>query len=277
MATVNYVSKTNLASVWSKISELFVRKELKTDSESEYKVLSDNNLTDELLAKIQNAGDSSFTGSYADLTSKPSIEGNEVQAGNQTAASLGLATPSDIATTQSETQTWVQEQGYQTATNVSDAIAEATSGMATQSWVSSQGYQTSSDVSSAITTATAGMATQTWVEGQDYQTASDVSSAIASAVSGVYTPKGSLTFSDLPTPSADALGSVYNVTDAFTTDSTFVEGSGVSYPAGTNVVVVQSGSSYMWDALSGIVDLSGYLQESDLVALTDDEISTICS
>lgn len=277
MATINYVSKANLASVWTRITDLFVRKELKTGSQSEYKVLSDNNLTDELLSKINNAGDSSFTGNYSDLYQKPSIEGNELQAGNQTAASLGLATPSDIATAKAETQSWVQEQGYQTAANVGDAIASATSDMATQSWVSSQGYQTSGEVASAISTATAGMATQTWVEGQDYQTASEVSSAISAAVSGVYTPKGSLAFSELPTPSADTLGSVYNVTDAFTTTASFVEGAGVSYPAGTNVVVVSSGEGYAWDALSGIVDLSGYVLESDLVALTDEEISTICA
>lgn len=51
----------------------FMGKEHKTGSSTEYKVLSDNNLTDELVEKIKNAGDSSFSGSYNDLTDKPTI------------------------------------------------------------------------------------------------------------------------------------------------------------------------------------------------------------
>lgn len=55
------------------IKNMFVKKELKTGSSSTYKVLSDNNLTDELVTKIQNAGDSSFSGNYNDLTNKPDL------------------------------------------------------------------------------------------------------------------------------------------------------------------------------------------------------------
>lgn len=35
-------------------------------------------------------------------------------------------------------------------------------------------------------------------------------------------------------------GWVYNISDSFTTDSRFVEGSGINYPAGTNVVIVRT-------------------------------------
>lgn len=50
--------------------------------------------------------------------------------------------------------------------------------------------------------------------------------------------RGSLTFSNLPaTLTAAMRGFTYNVTDAFTTDSRFVEGSGKAYPAGTNISV----------------------------------------
>lgn len=275
---MKYVSKENLSAVWTKLAELFVRKELKTDSQSEYKVLSDNNLTDELVRKINEAGSSTFTGNYTDLYGKPSIEGNEVQSGNQTAASLGLATPADItsATAGMATTNWVQEQAYQTATDVSSAVGTATSDMATQTWVTMQGYQTSEQVSSTVSTATAGMATQTWVEGRGYQTSSEVQSAISSAISGVYIPKGSSAFASLPSPSADNVGHVYNVTDQFTTTGDFVEGSGKSYPAGTNVVVVSADGDYKWDVMAGFVDLSGYVLESDLEALSDEEITEIC-
>ena len=60
-------------------------------------------------------------------------------------------------------------------------------------------------------------------------------------VSGGYTTKGSSLFADLPrqlTPEKD--GWVYNVSDNFITDNRFVEGSGISYSAGTNVVIVRA-------------------------------------
>ena len=71
-----------------------------------------------------------------------------------------------------------------------------------------------------------------------------VASAISSAISSVYKPAGSVTFASLPTPSSSNEGNVYNVTDSFTTTSDFVEGAGNSYPAGTNVVIVESNQTY---------------------------------
>ena len=82
-------------------------------------------------------------------------------------------------------------------------------------------------------------------------------------VASVYKPAGSIAFASRPTPGKTYEGNVYNITDAFTTDSTFVEGSGKSYPAGTNIVCINtSGTTYKWDVLSGIVDLSGYVPTS---------------
>lgn len=71
--------------------EIYVKKEYKTGSSTDYKGLSDNNLTDELLEKINNAGDSSFTGDYDDLTDKPAIDGHELSR-STTAEELGLVT-----------------------------------------------------------------------------------------------------------------------------------------------------------------------------------------
>lgn len=103
-----------------------------------------------------------------------------------------------------------------------------------------------------------------WVEvGADpdlsnYYTKPEVNALIAA----VYKPKGSVTFANLPVLSASVLGNVYNVTDAFTTTSDFVDGAGKSYPANTNVVVVNIGTeespSYKFDVLAGFIDLSPY-------------------
>ncbi len=68
-----YLDNNGLAHLWLLLKGKFIKKEHKTGSETEYKVLSDNNLTDELVTKINNAGDSTFTGDYEDLTNKPDL------------------------------------------------------------------------------------------------------------------------------------------------------------------------------------------------------------
>lgn len=85
---------------------------------------------------------------------------------------------------------------------------------------------------------------------------------INSKISSVYKPAGSLAFAGLPVPSADNLGNVYNVTDAFTTSAAFVEGAGKKHPAGTNVVVIAVGEEFKFDVLAGFVDLSGYVPKN---------------
>lgn len=93
-----------------------------------------------------------------------------------------------------------------------------------------------------------------------------VKTAIDNQLSTVYKAAGSVaSISALPAPSASYLGYVYDVEAAFTTTADFVEGAGVDYPAGTDVAIiaVQSGgtTTYKYDALSGFVDLSGYIEK----------------
>lgn len=51
---INVLDKTGVTKLWTNIKAAFVTKEHKTGSETEYKVLSDNNLTDEMVEKITN-------------------------------------------------------------------------------------------------------------------------------------------------------------------------------------------------------------------------------
>ena len=251
-APYNYLDKTGLTNLWAKIKAKFVVKEFKTDSDSEYKVLSDNNLTDELKQKILDAGDSSFDGQYTSLVGKPQIEGHDLASGNNTAESLGLATPTDVS--------------------------NAVNDMATKTWVNGQGYQNASQVQSAVTTATADMATKTWVGQQGYATTTNVNALISAAVSGAYKAKGSSAFASLPALSAATVGDVYNVNDAFLTTADFVEGAGQSYGAGTNIVCVDSdgAGTKKWDVLAGFVNLTEYVKGAELVAITSAEINEIC-
>lgn len=223
-----FISLDNLSRVVSRFRAMFVAKEYRTGSTTDYKVLSDNNLTDELKERIESAGDSSFTGAYSDLTGKPSIAGHEVASGDQTPESLGLEAAGAAAAARTGAVDDVKKLGYQTAENVDEKVSAA----------------------------------KTELQNQ---------------LGSAFRPKGSSAFADLPT-SGRAIGDVWNVTDDFTTTDAFVEGEGKRYPAGTNVVLVNAptgegdATTPKWDALSGVVNLTGYLQKTDMVPVTDAEI-----
>lgn len=100
------------------------------------------------------------------------------------------------------------------------------------------GFQTASDVQGAISTATEGLATEEYVN---------------SKVSTVYKYKGSVANEDA-LPESPELGDTYNLED-------------------TGANVAWDGTK--WDNLGMTIDLTGYVQESDLVAITNQEIDTI--
>ncbi|MBO5045660.1 MAG: hypothetical protein J6C93_02180 [Clostridia bacterium] len=94
-------------------------------------------------------------------------------------------------------------------------------------------------------------------------------------LASAYVPKGSCSFSALPTPVSSMIGFVYNVTDAFETDARFLEGVGKSYPSGTNVVVAERQGSYYYDVLGGFVDLSSYALKSEASPLSAYPVGSI--
>ncbi|WP_270481572.1 hypothetical protein [Collinsella tanakaei] len=186
MAT-NFLDKDGLIHFWAKIKEKFVQKELKTGSQDTYKVLSDNNLTDALVQKINDAGSSSFNGQYSALTGKPSIEGHEVATGDQTAASLGLETPSGA-----------------------QAKADAAKSAAVDE-VKTLGYQTSTQVESAITAK--GYATADSVDSKVNAAKAELQGKITEAVSSALTYRGvKATKTELPSE-GNKTGDMWHVTE----------------------------------------------------------------
>ena len=132
-------------------------------------------------------------------------------------------------------------------------------------------YQTSAQVASAVSGKADKATTLAGYGITDTYTKFEVDGKLTS----VYKPQGSIAFASLPAPSADNLGFVYNVSNAFTTTTSFLEGSGKAYPAGSNVVVVQNGDSYAYDIQGGFYDLSPYAKTADYTAITNGEIDTI--
>lgn len=77
----------------------------------------------------------------------------------------------------------------------------------------------------------------------------DQAKRISQGLQGSLLPMGTITFSQLADQNPLA-GYMYNISDNFTTNETFKEGAGNSYPAGTNVYWTADG---YWDAMAGVM------------------------
>ena len=120
-----------------------------------------------------------FSGSYTDLSNKPTIPTKTSQLTNDSELV-------DLDSLNTWADTTIPEYGYQTASEV-------------RTIVTGYGYQTAANVKNTV-------------EGYGYQTAAQVQSAINTSVATVYKYKGSVAaVSNLPT-SGNAVGDVYNVT-----------------------------------------------------------------
>lgn len=150
--------------------------------------------------------------------------------------------------------------------------AVAVKGLAAMAY---KGSVAKSDLASALATELDGKAAKSTTLSGYGITDAYTKTQVDGKISSVYKPGGSKAFAGLPTPAASILGMVYNVTDAFTTTVTFVEGAGKTYPAGTNVVVVQVESAYKFDTLSGFVDLSPYATTEAMNTALNGKVSKV--
>ena len=98
-----------------------------------------------------------------------------------------------------------------------------------------------------------------------------VNQQIAAATTAAYKPAGNATLATLPTPSADNVGNVYNMTEDFVVpdNGKWVDHIGTTVYAGTDVGIVsreeedeehvgQTITVYKFNVFTGHIDLSGY-------------------
>ena len=117
-----------------------------------------------------------------------------------------------------------------------------------------------------------------------YAKKSYVDEKVAAAISSTYKPGGTKTAAELTSALLVAAneGLVYNLSTVLTiTDDNkalFTENAEGTYPVGTNVAVINTGTaetpSFKFDVLAGFVDLSNYVQKAsgvtgDIVKLTE--------
>lgn len=108
---------------------------------------------------------------------------------------------------------------------------------------------------------------QATIDLSDYARKADVAGAI--------NYQGSVTAELIPTPTVAGKATMLNVSEEFTSTTAFTDGGGKTYPAGTNIVVIDDNGTLKWDVMSGFVDLSPFQKSSELKAVTNNEIDTI--
>lgn len=253
----SFLSKSGLTSLWSKLKEKFVAKEAG-------KGLSTNDYTTEEKQKL--AGLSNYTLPQASATTLGGVkvgEGLDVAAGvlslgehdhtaadvsglSQVATSGAYADLTGTPTIPTDNSQLANGAGYQTSEQVEAAITEKGYQTAQQveTAITGKGYQTASQVESAIT-------------GKGYQTASQVQSAISAA-------------GHLKRAIVESLPEVGSA-DENTVYMVLSDGA-----EGENIYEEWMVIKGAWERIGSTdVDLSGYLQETDMVEITDEEIDEI--
>lgn len=255
------ITLENLKTFKNKLTELFVAKELKTGSDTEYKTLSDNNLTDELVEKINNAGsatavaESITTAKSEAIAESKEYTDTEVSEALSEAKTYADAAEADaVATAKAYTDTAKTEANTYTDTQVSGAKTELQTAIGTAK-------------TEAISES------KTYADEQVTAAKTELQDSIKTQISTVYKIKGSSAFASLPTLSEAEEGNVYNLLDEFTTTADFAEGAGKKYPAGTNIVCIEESTGvFKWDVLMGFIDTDSFVKASDVEVVTESEI-----
>lgn len=121
-------------------------------------------------------------------------------------------------------------------TKASEAAQSATSAVNSASTATSKASAASTSASNAATSE---------ANAKKYY---EQAKAISESFSGALRPMGTVTFANLPSVGSASAGDMYNISDEFVTTSDFVEGSGITEPAGSNVYKTEAGK---WDVLAG--------------------------
>lgn len=121
-------------------------------------------------------------------------------------------------------------------TKASEAASSATSASNSASTATSKAAAASTSASNAATSE---------ANAKKYY---EQAKAISESFSGALRPMGTVAFANLPAVTSASAGDMYNISDEFVTTSDFVEGAGITEPAGSNVYKTVAGK---WDILTG--------------------------
>ena len=256
----NATDVTTVASISTAVSKV-------ADNESNVNMVSDNMANVNTIASNMN----SVLTVSGDISNVNTVAGNTTNINTVAGISSNVTTVAGIASDVTDVKNNATNITT-VATNISNVNTTATN-ISNINTAASNIAAIIAAPTAAQNAATSATNAQKWAEGADADVTplggthsskgwANRAQEIVESLGAIYKPAGSIVFASLPALSADVLGNVYNITDSFTTTADFVEGAGDSYPAGTNVAIVDVGTggshSYKYDVLSGVVDLSAY-------------------
>ena len=246
---INYLDKTGLALVWAKIQNALTGKVDKIDG----KGLSTNDYTSDEKTKLANVA----AGAQVNVLEGIQRNGATVTATNKIANILVPTATSDLTNDSGFITTADIPEGSaaSTTTPIMDGTAAVGTELAFARGDHIHPTDTSRAAASDVTALTTRVGSLETAVGSGGLVDSKIASAIATALSSTMTYKGTKTaVNELPS-SGNAVGDVWHVS--------------------------ATGGEYAWDGtnwqeLGSIMDLSNYVEDTDLVSITSSEIDTIC-
>lgn len=173
------------------------------------------------------------------------------------ASANSASTASTKASEAATSASYASASATKSATSESNASKSASSAATSESTASTKASEaaqsataavnsasTATSKASAASTSASNAATSEANAKKYYEQAK----AISESFSGALRPMGTVTFANLPSVGSASAGDMYNISDEFVTTSDFVEGAGITEPAGSNVYKTVAGK---WDVLSG--------------------------
>lgn len=166
-----------------------------------------------------------------------------VEAANAAASAQSAASEADRATVAADNAGSSAGQAYMSATEAGNQASNAAS---SASSASSSASKAAASATLSQSWATGDTASRAGEESNNSKYYAEQAQRALSAISGSLVPMGTITFEQLPSEPLQP-GVMYNISNEFTTDNRFNEGSGHKYGAGTNVY--WTGES-KWDCLA---------------------------
>lgn len=158
-------------------------------------------------------------------------------------ASSSASSASASATKSATSESNASKSASSASTSASNASKSETNAKTSETNAGNSASTATSKASAASTSAT-NAATSEANAKKYYEQAK----AISESFSGALRPMGTVTFANLPAVSSASAGDMYNISDEFVTTSDFIEGAGITEPAGSNVYKTEAGK---WDVLAG--------------------------
>lgn len=183
-----------------------------------------------------NAKYATSAASSAASSASTASSGASVAANSATEAKASANSASTSATAASTSATNAKASETASATSAKNAKTSETNAASGASTATSKASEASTSASNAATSE---------ANAKKYY---EQAKAISESFSGALRPMGTVTFANLPAVNSASAGDMYNISDEFVTTSDFVEGSGITEPAGSNVYKTEAGK---WDVLAG--------------------------